>query len=181
MTASPPEPKCRSEPGERSEQLGLAGERNGAPALAEARRVERRDERHLKRDVEADGDDHPADDRQRNVPARVAALAAELDGLLETEAREDHTAGRKRKEHALPPERHEAPAGAEVLAVGRGHEEGDDRQGRNEELPADGEFVRLRKPAHAHDVDRAEEQEQRRRDNVALCRQHRPTSGDSRQ
>ena len=60
----------------------------------------------------------------------------------------------------------------------RGRNERDDRYSRDQELPTDGELVGLDEPAHPHDVDRAEEQQQRSRDEIALGRQHRPAARD---
>ena len=105
---------------------------DGAPAVAEAGRVESRDERDLQPEVQNDGDDHAADDRDGDVPPRPAALAAELDSLLEAEVCEHDAARRERDEHALPPVGHEAARGREVLPVRGGREQPDDYEGRHE-------------------------------------------------
>ena len=51
----------------------LAGDGDGAPALTEAGRVESRDERDLQPEVQNDGEDHAADDRDGDVPPRPGA------------------------------------------------------------------------------------------------------------
>ena len=127
----PAEADERGDGRERAERVG-EGERVPAVRLREVLRAHRADERDLQQDVDDAGDEHRADDRDRDVALRVAALAGELDALPESEIGEHDAAGRDRGEDALRAVRGEAVV-AEVAAVERGdqerdHDERDDRR-----------------------------------------------------
>ena len=130
------------------------------------------EEDDLERDVDDRSDDHREDDRARDVSLRPRALPGELVGLLEAEQREDDSARRDSREHALGAERAEAVGGREVARVEVDDPQHEDRQQRHPDLPPGRGAVRVRELADAEEVDRGEDRHQDDRRHDPLRGQH---------
>ena len=154
----PAEAERGREPCERPEQLRLAGERDRAPAVGEARRVERGDERHLQRDVQADGDEHRDDDRERDVPPGSRLSPPSWTACSKPRHAKMTPPEASARKTPFHPDGMKPPAAVKFSPVRRGRSSATTVTTGTKIFQQTASLFVSREPAHAEDVDHAEEQ-----------------------